>query len=211
MRILKVQGKGQVAAEPDLIMISFDIESKAKDYEESLRQLNTRVDDLRGSMSASGLDRARLKTTAYNVRVETQYSGGKHIFGNYVASHRLQIELQVEKELLNNVLRQIAQGQSGAEIKLTFSVKDKDALRKKVLTQAVQSAKENAATLALAAGVTLGKLIQMDYGWSEVHIYDREANILCESKLSYSLSDPDIEPEDVKAEDTVTLVFEIAE
>ena len=66
----------------------------------------------------------------------------------------------------------MAQGEEGAKISLAFSVRDKDALRKEVLTRAVEVAKENAATLASAAGVTLGKLMQMDYGWSEVRISD---------------------------------------
>ncbi len=210
MRLLKVQGKGYVTTEPDMVTLSFDVEVKVRDYEECLRTLNARADDLRQSMTASGLARAQLKTSAFNVRVETQYKGGQHIFAGYSASHRMQIELPVDKELLNQVLRHVARGHSGAEIKLAFSVKDKDALRKKVLTQAVKTAKENAETLASAVGVKLGKLVQMDYGWAEVHIYDREASMLCEGPGMPEL-DADIEPEDVHAEDNVTLVYEMEE
>jgi uncharacterized protein YggE len=211
MRLLKVQGKGRVSTEPDMVTLSFDVESKARDYEESVRNLNLRTDDLRGSMSASGLDRARLKTTSFSVRVETQYKDGQHMFAGYIASHRLQIEIPMDKTLLNTVLRHIAQGHSGAEIRLEFSVEDRDALRKKVLAQAVQAAKENAETLAKAAGVTLGKLIQMDYGWAEVRIYDREASMFCGGPDAMLAYDAEIEPEDVAAEDSVTLAFEITE
>ncbi len=211
MGLLKVQGKGHVNIEPDLVTLSFDVEARAKDYEESLRNLNSRADDLRGSITTAGLDRTTLKTSAFSVRVETQYKAGKHIFQGYAASHRMKIELPVDKTLLATVLRLVAQGHSGAEISLTFSVKDKDALRKRVLTQAVQAAKENAETLAKAAGVKLGKLIQMDYGWAEVRIYEREASMLCEMSAEPPQSQADIEPEDVTAEDNVTLVYEIAE
>lgn len=211
MRLLKVQGKGHVNTEPDIVTLSFDVEAKAKDYEESLRHLNSQADDLRGSITAAGLDRTTLKTSAYTVRVETQYKAGKHIFEGYAASHQMKIEMPVDKALLATVLRLVAQGHSGAEIALTFSVKDKDALRKRVLTQAVQAAKENAQTLATAAGVNLGKLIQMDYGWAEVRIYDREASMVCQASAETPQSEADIEPEDVTAEDTVTLVYEIAE
>ena len=83
-------------------------------------------------------------------------------------------------------------------------------MRKKVLTQAVKTAKENAETLASAAGVNLGKLVRMHYGWAEVHIYDREASMVCEGPVMPDL-DADIEPEDVRAEDNVTLVYEIEE
>jgi uncharacterized protein YggE len=211
MRLLKVQGKGHVNTEPDLVTLSFDVEAKARDYEESLRTLNSQADDLRGSITAAGLDRNTLKTSAFSVRVDTQYEEGKRIFDGYVASHRMKIELPVDKTLLASVLHLVAHGHSGAEISLTFSVKDKDALRKRVLTQAVQAAKENAQILATAAGVNLGKLIQMDYGWAEVRIYDREASMVCAAPVEPPQSQADIEPEDVTAEDSVTLVYEIAE
>lgn len=209
MRLLKVQGKGNVKVEPDLITLSFNVESRAWDYEESIRNLNVRADNLRGSMADSDLDKAQLKTTAFNVQADTRYDGGQYIFNGYVASHRMQIELPMDRILLNKVFRHVAQGHSGAEINLCFSVKDKDALRKSVLTQAVQTAKENAAILAEAAGVKLGNLMQMDYGWQEVHIYEREANMVAMESSPKAQYEVDIEPEDIAAEDNVTLTFEI--
>ena len=208
MRLLKVQGKGYVTAAPDIVTISFDVEVNVRDYEECLRTLNARADDLRQSMAVAGLAGTKLKTSAFNVQVETQYKGGKHIFAGYSASHRMQIELPVDKDMLNKVLRHVARGHSGAEIKLAFSVRDKDALRKKVLTQAVETAKVNAETLAVAAGVKLGKLVHMDYGWAEVQIYGRDASLVCEAAAMPDF-DADIEPEDVRAEDSVTLVYEM--
>jgi uncharacterized protein len=210
MRVLKVQGKGQVSLEPDMLTLSFDVETKARDYEACLNTLNARAEDLRRSMLASGLERTELKTSAFNVRVENQYKSGQHIFVGYAASHRMSIDLPMEKALLNKVFRHIAQGHSGAEITLSFSVKDKDDLRKRVLAQAVQTAKENAETLASAAGVTLGKLQQIDYGWAEVRIHRPEAIMMCEDSPAMS-EDGEIEPADVTAEDNVTLVYEIAD
>jgi hypothetical protein len=124
----------------------------------------------------------------------------------------MKIELPVDKELLNRALRHITQGHSGAEIKLAFSVKDKDGLRKRVLMEAVRTAKGNAETLASAAGMSLGKLQQIDYGWAEVRIYDREASMVCQQPVAQMPEyEADIEPEDVAAEDNVTLVYEISD
>lgn len=162
MRVIKVQGRGNVSAEPDMVTLSFDVEATAREYAECLGKLNKRVDDLRSSMSASGLEKAKLKTSSYNVNINHKYKDGRYIFLGYIASHHLSIEFPLDKTLLNEVLHHVAQGHSGAQVHLSFSVKDKDALRKKALAQAVQSARENAETLAETAGVTLGKLLQMD-------------------------------------------------
>ena len=120
----------------------------------------------------------------------------------------MQIELPSDKGLLNKVLMQVAKGHSGAEISLSFSVKDKDGLRQRVITQAVQTAKENAETLASAAGVTLGKLQEINYGCVEVRIYEQELRMPCPSAVE-DMAEPDIEPADINAEDSVTLVYEI--
>jgi uncharacterized protein YggE len=210
MRVLKVQGKGRVSVEPDLTTLSFYVAVQARDYAECLRNLNASVEDLRAGMAESGLERAQLKTSAYNVHVETKRKGGQNIFVGYVASHTMQIELPMDKELLNKVFRHIAQGHSGAQIRLSFSVRDKDALRRKALAKAVEEARENARTLAEAAGVTLGELRRIDYGWTEVQVRSRLANVMAGSLAEAHEPEVDIEPEDVCAEDSVTLVFEIA-
>ncbi|MCX6875326.1 MAG: SIMPL domain-containing protein [Verrucomicrobia bacterium] len=211
MRLLKVQGKGRVSVEPDLVTLSFEVETKAGDYAECLQNLNARAEDLRASMTAAGLDRADLKTSDFSVRVDTQYKDGRHMFVGYRASHNMRIELPVDKELLNRTLRHIARGHSGAEISLVFSVKDSDALRQRVLMEAVRIAKSNAEVLASAAGMSLGKLQQIDYGWVEVRIHNREAGMVCNGPGLVADCDVDIEPEDVTAEDNVTLVYEISD
>lgn len=62
------------------------------------------------------------------------------------------------------------------------------------------------------AGMTLGKLQQIDYGWAEVRIYDREASMICEGPAPAPPAyQADIEPENVVAEDKVTLVYEMAD
>ena len=209
MRVLNVQGRGQVSVEPDVVTLSFNVENTASDYAECLKGLNKQTEDLRRNMSASGLLNAKLKTSYYNISIETRYDDKQHpIFNGYSASHRMQIELPSDKELLNKVLREVAKGHSGAEISLSFSVKDKDALRQRVITQAVRTAKENAETLAAAAGVTLGKLQEINYGCVEVMVYEQESRMICSPSLS-GVSEPDIEPADVNAEDSVTLVYEI--
>ena len=211
MRVLKVQGKGRVTTEPDIVTLSFQVETRAMDYAACLTDLNSRTEELRAGMKAAGINRASIKTTSFGVRAETQYKQGRHIFSGYSASHHLHIELPIDKELLNEILRHIAHGHSGAVINITFSVKDRDALRKRVLAEAVRVAQTNAQVLADTAGIKIGRLLQMDYGWSEVRIYNHDVSMVCEAGPAMPRYAADIEPEDVATEDTVTMVYEINE
>ena len=44
MRSLKVQGKGHVSVEPDMVTLSFNVEVMEIDYEDCLRNLNERAE-----------------------------------------------------------------------------------------------------------------------------------------------------------------------
>jgi len=83
-------------------------------------------------------------------------------------------------------------------------------LKKLVLANAVQNAKENAEVLAKSSGVTLGKLQHIDYGYTEIHISERYSDMICYDRvITDDMYDADIDPEDVVASDSVTLVYEI--
>lgn len=208
MKHLNVQGKGSVYAEPDIVLISFTVSGKAMDYEAALKNLNNRVNNLRDNLSVSGLDKSDLKTTDFNVSVETEYKNERRVFAGYRATHRLIIELTLEKELLNSVLANIGEGYSGAQINLQFSVKDRESLKEQVLIQAVKNARKNAGILASAAGVKLGEIREINYHWSEIHFFQRQAEMVCESAAEYNV---DIEPEEISVSDNVTIIYEIVD
>lgn len=208
MGVLKVQGKGTVFAEPDIVTLSFEVAAKDWEYAESVQELNKRTDALRSSVESVGHDRTELKTTSFSVHTATRYDDGHSVFDGYEASHCLRIQLPLDKELLNNILRSIATGGSETELRISFSVKDKKLLKRQALKKAVEEAMRNARNLANASDVRLGKIEQIEYGWSEVHIYDQHVDAM----LAASPPDQygvDVEPEEVSAEDNVTLVYEI--
>ncbi|MCC5850929.1 MAG: SIMPL domain-containing protein [Verrucomicrobia bacterium] len=208
MRTLKVQGKGRVTAEPEIVILKFDLAAKSNRYEEALRSLSAKTDGLLLGLKSAGLQREQLKTSDFVVRTTSKYHDGKSHFTGFKAEHEFIIELPFSKQKLQEVLRHLAVEKIGAEIGMSFTVRDKEALRKKAMARAVELARENAEVLASAANVKLGSLVQMEYGWSEIHVYDRNATMLCEAQFPADY-DPDIEPRDVSAEDNVTLVFEI--
>lgn len=208
MRTIKVQGKGEVTAAPDSVRLSLDVAVEAAGYAACIDDLNTRTHALRRALASAGLEPAQLKTTDFNVEIKQRYNSGSYEFAGYTAAHKLKIELPLNKEHLNKVLAQLAQSQSGAQIHLSFYVADQNGLKKQVLANAVESARANAEVLASAAGVKLGQLLEMNYGWNEVRFRTYEADMQCEP-LADEPTHADVDPDDVSAEDSVTLVFEI--
>ena len=102
---------------------------------------------------------------------------------------------------------QLAESLSQATFSIYFVVKDGNALRQRVLADAVARARENAETLAQAAGVQLGDILRIDYGWTEIRVSERMMDY--DSSTAYSMPMPDIEPDEIKAGDNVTVVWAI--
>ena len=131
----------------------------------------------------------------------------ERVFLGFEAKHDLRLELPLDQDLLNRTLAQLAQSASQATFSIYFAVKDGNALRQRVLADAVARARENAETLAQAAGVQLGDILRIDYGWTEIRVSERIMSY--DASMAYSMPIPDIEPDEIEAGDNVTVVWAI--
>lgn len=111
---------------------------------------------------------------------------------------------------MSDVLSAIAKTSVNPKLNIQFSVKDKAAVSEALLIQATENARIKAEILSKASCVDLGKLINIDYNWGELHLYsptryDMEDRCMV-MESSYA---PEIEPDDISVSDTVTFVWEI--
>ena len=103
------------------------------------------------------------------------------------------------------------------EFRLSYTVSDPEAAKNELLGKAVTDAKEKASVLTQAAGVTLKDIQSIDYSWGKIEFECHPINrMLMEDDClaapmtakqeSYNI---DIEPDDIEASDTVTVLWEI--
>jgi len=212
MRTLKVQGKGEVSVVPDICIFSLLVAEKRRDYKDCHSALNNKVDQLRNDLIGLDIPPTSIKTTDYSISQVTTYSKQKekHVPDGYRGQHRLTVEVPLNKDRMNNVFKLLSEGSADPSISISFGVSDTESVRKQLLRNAVSAAKMNAETIADAADINLGKITSIEYGWSEVRLYnevDYDASCcLSEGPGQYA---PDIEANDLYAADTVTIVFEI--
>lgn len=205
---ISVKGVGNVSLPPDVTVITFEMNSFHREYTAAVEGLNERVAELREKLSGVDIDRKQLKTTRFDVDASYEYVKNERVFTGWVAKHNLRLELPVDRDLLNRAFGAVATESIQAEFNIHFEVKDKAAVREAVLVDATKKAQKNAKAIASAAGCSLGKVVKMEYRWSEVHFrsvgYAMASTMdMCEASL------PDIEPDDVEAQDSVTVVWEL--
>ena len=207
-RTMRVQGRAVVSGERDLVILRFSLNSKAMSYGTSLESMYKRVEMLRQELESVGVDRTELKTSNLSVSPHFESVKDKYVFSGYVASQNMKLELPMDRQHLNQVLDRVTESKSGAEMRISFGLKDESALRQRALEEAVANARKNAETLAKAAGVKLGNLLQVDYGWSEVYFRSEESSGLVIANRE-ARDAPDVEPEGARLEDSVTTIWEM--
>lgn len=215
-KIIRVTGKGNLKVHPDMTRITVDLTKVCPNYDETLRQATLYTEDLRKLLEQFDFTRSDLKTLHFSVDTETESykeddTYKRRLIG-YRFTHSLKIEFDSDNKRLGKILYALAKSPLNPEFHLSYTVKDPEAVKNKLLGKAVKDAKEKATVLTSAAGVILGDMLSIDYSWGEIEFEKRPLRInedvmMCEAPdASYDL---DIEPDDIEASDTVTIVWEI--
>ena len=215
-KIITVKGIGNVSAKPDMIAISVTQETSAREYDKTMEKAALDLDGIRKAIAKAGHDPVKLKTSSFGI--DTHYENKRDAQGNYKryfkgykCTHCLNLEFAYDMKELGKVLSALAGCEAKPEFSIRFYVKDQNAMKERMLENAVANAMSKADILTKAAGVKLGEILRIDYSWGELEVYSRTRY---ETRLAFyaeeaPITDMNMEPEDVEASDTVTVVWAI--
>ena len=221
MRTIAVKGTGKVNTPPDTVEISLNIRSKDKEYSKSVEKSNKKIDSLKSKLMEIRFDEDALKTVNYNVYTEydnIQNDKGvyQRVFSGYVCQHMMLLRLDFSSERLNETLIAIAESGADAELNISFTVRDRDALSRKVLESAVKNSKEKAKIICKAAGMKLGAIQNINYHVSDINTvsvsrYEVESALMSSKRAVNAdmAMGASFSPEDIESRDEVTVLWEI--
>lgn len=215
MRTMVVKGTGNVKERPDTVRISLDVSAIDKDYETAIRQEAEKIRSLVNAIVSAGLQEKDLKTSDYDVGAEYDWDerGKKRVFTGYKCSHECYFMFDYSSEQLQRILGALAACASEVEFNIQFTIKDKTAIKQRLLEDAVNNSKERALILAAAAGVKLGSIQNIDYNWGELNVYSEthfsRRHISIARYDAGDFLDEGFEPDDINVHDSVTMVWEI--
>ena len=218
-RTITVKGVGRATTKPDYVIISMTLESKEKEYEEAMALAAKKIEYINSSFEKLGFEKSAVKTVDFNITTDYDSrrdpQGNYHqIFRGYVCRHYLKVEFDFDTKLLSCVLSAISKCLAKPVISISFTVKDPTSVKKELLKTATINAKEKAEILCEASNVQLGALLNIYYNWGEINIVSNTDFSIDEDCMS-ELCAPrggaaiDFEPEDIKASDTATFIWEI--
>jgi uncharacterized protein len=212
-RKLQITGRGKLSVAPDIIIISFEAAAHEWEYEKTISALNRKVEELRTIIEQQGIERKSLKTKDFNIRKETtrNKTTEQYEFSGFKATHSLELELPLDKAVINVLLGQIATRLNNLDFSIHFGVKDASAQQQALILNAISKAKENATLIAGATGVALMEILDIDYTFRELTIRSqRHDYAVYESDMmsTYNAA-PDFEPDDIDITESVTITWRI--
>ena len=218
MRTITVKGIGTASVKPDYITLSMNIETVSPDYDRAMAEATERIEKLQTAAVHVGYQKADLKTSGF--RVDTRYDSIKDRQGNYkrefsgyACVYQLKLSFDFDSKQLARVLTELGNCGAKPAMNIAFTVKNPAKVNEELLITATQNAQAKAEILCKASGSELGQLLTIDYNWGELNLI---------SATQYEMEDcvqplmamktcavPEIEPDDIEANDTVAFTWEV--
>jgi uncharacterized protein len=208
MKSITVQGQGKASRTPDRVRLVFTIRNTMVEFADAVEGCVHRTSQVVQAVESVGIARGEIKTAHFEVAVANQFSEGRYLHVGYTASQRSQVEMALDRKTVGSILSNIAKSEAIPEVAIVFEVSDQEGMMQEVLANAVQSACRRAETIAAAAGLKLGAIQKIEYGWTEIRVSSEEGRIAC-SRSEPMGSMPEIDPAAIEAEDGVTMVWSI--
>jgi uncharacterized protein len=212
MRTITVQGHGTAKRSPDQIRIDFSVRAWHDGFVNAVAACQERIGLVKAAANAAEVTESQLKTADFKVAAHSEWDQDARAHRNhgFIASHDLSVVLPWEKERVGRLLDAVIGCGAEASTRLTFLVSDVEGMRQTVLAEAITNARRRAETIASAAGLKLGAIHNITHGYVEIRIESEPRDIsgVRESVRCASIGD-DISPDDLQADDTVTVVWQI--
>ena len=218
-----ISGTGTVTAQPDLAQISFSVTKTNPTLKDAQNEANTSTNNIVADLQKIGIDKKDIKTSNYssypnyNNNDNSQPNGlmmpirppqTSQTIISYTVSENVDINVH-DSTKVNNVIDAITK--DGAENisgpNYVFSDATQKSLQDKARLQAITDAKQKAQTMANAAGIRLGKMVNIQESNNGIMPYP----VMMKASGTTSASDgvpTQINPGENTVTDSVTLSYE---
>lgn len=211
-RTITVKGVGSLNLKADFIKIAIYLDEKSKDYQEGYANFTKHINELQNSIIKAGFNKSDLRTSSIDIKADydTVKKNGSYVrvLLGYQYFTKMIISFDIDSEKFNNILSKVYESGINAELKIEYTIKDKETAKNELLSRASKDAKIKAKALCEGMDVKLGKLISIVYNLKD----DDFTSTYKKYGLAKSVTietDVDITPNDIYVEDGACFIWEI--
>jgi uncharacterized protein len=203
-------GEGKVSVTPDIAKISLGIQETGSSLKTVQSAVNTKSKTLTDAIKRLGIDEKDIKTSSYNVYPQYDYTTPTQKITGYQVSTSYQVTVR-DFDKVNDIV--VAATGAGANTIGNVSFELSDSIKTEKMNEAraeaVKVAKTKAEGLAKAAGITLGKIINVSENQSNDPVRLMAIPAAGGGSGDKSIAQPDIQPGQTEINITVSLSYEV--
>lgn len=207
---IHVSGNAEMEVSPDIAIFNYNITASAKDYEQAINELNTRVNQLVDKLKQSGFSSQEIETSNFNISQNNIYNQGKVIGKKHIASQSIVIEFDFDESKLLAVLKKTTAAEIEANLSINFKLSDtlKKQTRDKLLRLAVQDAKGKAQLLTIATGCKLLGVNEITHS-SNNNYFQPRTNLMEYKTMAMDSAPTQFDPNDLTIKEQVQITYNI--
>ncbi len=174
---LQVNGQSTIKVTPDLITLSYNVETKGNTSKEAEDLNSDIVNDLIYRVVQLGFEKEELKTENFNIYPEYDWNSGNQKLTGYKAVHSLKIELTIDKTSKAGDLIDAGTSAGAGISYINFELSDEleQKYKSEAIKSAAQDAKIKAEAIAEGFDKKVGKLVSVslnEFNYYPWRMYD---------------------------------------
>ncbi len=165
---IRVSGRGEARARPDLAILEIGVEARRPSVEEARAQAATAQAAVLEALRGAGIEERDLRTTQLSIQPDFEYGEtGRRLLG-YVVTNTVEARIHDLDRIQRAIDTAVAAGGDLTRLQgLRFELSEPEAVQREARADAIANARAEAEQLAQALGVRLGEPLSVDEVSSE--------------------------------------------
>jgi uncharacterized protein YggE len=155
------RGQAIVTARPDRAFVTIAAESRSRVSAEAQKQNAAAMNAVLQRIEQAGVPKDAIRTTGYDLHPEFDYANGRQTFRNFLARNTVEVRLD-DIDRVGVVIDAAAAGGATTITGIRFDVRNRAALERDALRQAVADARARADAAAAGAGATIDRVVRVE-------------------------------------------------
>jgi len=202
---LIVQGEGKVSAVPDMATVVLGVEARNASALVAAKENARLMNETISALLSSGIASADIQTSHFSLtslpQEETKASGEMQKAPEFIATSQVTVRLNNTADV-GRVLDAAAAAGSNSIKDLNFDIRNPQPEKDRALALAIEDARRKAEVAAKAAGVELGRVLEIAEGYGYV-------TPAAKSAIQFDVATP-VQPGEMEVTASVTLTYEVS-
>lgn len=154
-------GEATIRRAPDQAFLVAAVETRARTPRDAQQQNAAGMNAVLQKVTAAGIPRDAIRTLGYTIQQDVDFVNGRRVPKEYAARNAVEIRIDAI-DRTGDIIDAVVQGGATSVDRVRFDIKDRAAVERDALRQAVVDARARADAAAAGAGVSIVRVLRID-------------------------------------------------